>query len=204
VQRRLLRLSPSSVEDAIVRLGLGAYATRRAGHLSLGNKQRLAIARAMLHRPELLVLDEPVNGLDPAGIVEIRHLLRRLADEDGVTVFLSSHLLSEIAHLADRICIIHEGRIVDDLDRAELHMRSRRGLELVVSDARRASSLLASELQINDVEYAGDGVLRVFAGTEHAAAVTRMLVEHDVEVSQIVHREEDLEEYFMRLTGGAS
>lgn len=204
LQQRLLRLPPSSVGDAIARLGLEEYTDRRAGTLSLGNKQRLAIARAMLHRPDLLILDEPVNGLDPAGIIEIRHLLRHLADEDRVTVFLSSHLLSEISQLADRICIIHEGRIVDDLDRAELHRRSRRALELVVSDARRAASLLASGLRIGDVEDAGGGILRVFEGTERPAALTRMLVEHGVDVSQIVLREENLEDYFMRLTGGAA
>ena len=96
------------------------YADRRAGQLSLGNKQRLSLARALLHSPEVLVLDEPANALDPAGIVEVRELLRSLADERGVTVFMSSHILAEVAHLADRIGIIHDGRLIEESSREEL------------------------------------------------------------------------------------
>ena len=84
-----------------------------------------SLARALLHRPELLILDEPANGLDPAGIIEVRELLRRLADENGVTVFMSSHILAEVAHLADRIGIVHEGRLLEELDYDELRSRTR-------------------------------------------------------------------------------
>ena len=94
IQRRLTGSPRASVAQAIERLGLGAYADRRAGQLSLGNKQRLSLARALLHAPDVLVLDEPANALDPAGIVEVRQLLRHLADERGVTIFMSSHILA--------------------------------------------------------------------------------------------------------------
>ena len=120
IQRRLTGAPRTAVAEAIERLSLGEYADRRAGRLSLGNKQRLSLARALLHAPEVLVLDEPANALDPAGIVEVRELLRPLADEHGVTVFMSSHILAEVAHLADRIGIIHEGRLLEELDREEL------------------------------------------------------------------------------------
>ena len=115
IQRRLTGVGASAVGKAIQSMHLEEYADRRAGRLSLGNKQRLALARALLHSPEILVLDEPANGLDPAGIAEIRELLRGFSRERGVTVFLSSHILGEIAQLADRIGIIHKGRLVEEV-----------------------------------------------------------------------------------------
>jgi ABC-2 type transport system ATP-binding protein len=108
------RLAPSAVTAVTERLDLARYADVRAGVLSLGNRQRLGLALALVHRPPLLVLDEPVNGLDPAGVVDVRHLLRELAD-DGTTVFMSTHLITEVARLADRVGIIHAGRLVEEL-----------------------------------------------------------------------------------------
>ena len=114
------RLHPGTdrkaVSQVIERLGLGAYAERRAGVLSLGNVQRLGLAKALLHHPRLILLDEPANGLDPAGIVEIRELLLELTRQEGVTVFMSSHILAEVARLADRIGIIHAGRLLREMD----------------------------------------------------------------------------------------
>ena len=101
-------------------LRLTPYADRRAGTLSLGNAQRLGLAKALLHDPALLLLDEPANGLDPAGVVEIRELLRELAHERGVTIFLSSHLLSEVARIATRFGVIHQGRLLEELSAAEM------------------------------------------------------------------------------------
>ena len=105
---------PGAIDRAIERLGLGAYAARRAGNLSHGNAQRLGLAKALLHEPKLLLLDEPANGLDPAGIVEIRELLLELTREQGVTVFMSSHILAEVTRLARRIGIIHQGHLLQD------------------------------------------------------------------------------------------
>jgi ABC-type multidrug transport system ATPase subunit len=147
VQRRLTGSPASSVDDAISLLGLGAYADRVSGHLSLGNKQRLALARALLHSPELLVLDEPANALDPAGIVEIRNLLRTLADERGVTVFMSSHILAEVAHLADRIGIVHEGRLLEEFDREEFVAKARSFVDQALTDQDRADALLTMDLE---------------------------------------------------------
>ena len=126
IHRRLTGAARSSVAEAIGRLRLDDYADRRAGRLSLGNKQRLSLARALLHAPELLILDEPANGLDPAGIVEVRELLRELA-ASGVTVFMSSHLLAEVAHLAHRIGIVDAGRLVEEASRHELATRAQIG-----------------------------------------------------------------------------
>jgi ABC-2 type transport system ATP-binding protein len=147
MQRRLTGAPASAVSESIGLLRLDQYADRRAGQLSLGNKQRLALARALLHSPELLVLDEPANALDPAGIVEIRELLRSLADERGVTVFMSSHILAEVAHLADRIGIVHEGRLIQESSREEFAAKARAFSTKAFTETERADALLTMELE---------------------------------------------------------
>ena len=137
IQRRLTGAPPAAVGEVLARLRLEAYARRPFGKLSLGNRQRLALARALLHRPRLLILDEPANALDPAGIVEIRALLRTLADQEGVTVFLSSHILTEVAQLADRLGIVHRGRLVAELDRRELAEKARAFVVVEAGDLPR-------------------------------------------------------------------
>ncbi|HKJ92996.1 MAG TPA: ABC transporter ATP-binding protein [Longimicrobiales bacterium] len=176
IQRRLTGAPRESVAEAMVLLHLEEYADRRAGRLSLGNKQRLALARALLHGPRVLVLDEPANALDPAGIIEVRALLRRLADEEGVTVFMSSHILAEVAHLADRIGIVHAGRLIEETEYDELRAKARAYLEITVSDPDRAVALLAERLGIARVERSADGGLRAFEGLDRAADVARVLV----------------------------
>jgi ABC-2 type transport system ATP-binding protein len=202
IQRRLTRSPRGSVAETIALLGLEEYADRRAGHLSLGNKQRLSLARALLHDPQVLVLDEPASTLDPAGIVEIRELLRGLADECGVTVFMSSHILAEVAHLADRIGIVHEGRLVEELGYDELRARSRLYVEITVSQPERAIALLAERLGITRVEQTTEGRLRVFEGLDRTADMARVLVSAGIDLTCLCPREEDLEAHFMRLTGG--
>ncbi len=204
IQRRLIRAPREAVVEAIGLLRLDEYADRRASQLSLGNKQRLALARALLHHPDVLVLDEPANMLDPAGIVEVRGLLRRLADEQGVTVFMSSHILAEVARLADRVGIVHDGRLLEDLGYDELRVRSRAYLELVVSNADRAAALLAERLGIEQVERTTEGALRVFDGLDRAAEIARVLVGDGLDLTRLYLAEEDLEAHFMRLTGGGA
>lgn len=147
IQRRLTSSPRGASERVVDLLDLGSYVDRRAGQLSLGNKQRLALARALLHSPELLILDEPANTLDPAGIVEIRGLLRSLATEHGVTVFMSSHLLPEVAHLADRIGIVHEGRLIEECSRTELAHKARSFAAGTMTEQERADALLTMDLE---------------------------------------------------------
>lgn len=202
IQRRLTNAPGTAVAEAMQLLDLAQLADRRAGQLSLGNKQRLALARALLHRPDLLILDEPANGLDPAGIIEVRDLLRRLADEDGVTVFMSSHILAEVAHLADRIGIVHEGRLLQEIDFDDLRGKMRHRLEVEVSDPERAAALLSAHLQINAIERTPEGVLRIFDGIDRSADIARILVQAGLDLTRLVPVQEELEAYFMRLTGG--
>jgi ABC-type multidrug transport system ATPase subunit len=147
IARRLTGAPTEAVAETIELLGLAAYADRVSGKLSLGNKQRLSLARALLHSPELLVLDEPANALDPAGIVEVRKLLRSLADERGVTVFMSSHILAEVAHLADRIGIVHDGRLIEEASRDELAAKARAFSSEAFTEQQRADALLTLELE---------------------------------------------------------
>src|SRR5215831_13875258 len=145
VFRRLRGLRDlNAVERIIERLELSVYADRRAGTLSLGNAQRLGLAKALLHEPALLLLDEPANGLDPAGVVEIRELLRDLARERGVTIFLSSHLLSEVARIATRFGVIHQGRLLEELSAAEMEQRRVRWLEVDARDRESARAALTA------------------------------------------------------------
>ncbi len=204
IQRRLTGAPPAAVADAIALLRLEPYADRRAGKLSLGNKQRLSLARALLHSPELLVLDEPANALDPAGIVEVRDLLRTLATERGVTVFMSSHILAEVAHIADRIGIVHEGRLIEELDREELAAKARPYVDVRVSDPERAVALL-HEAGFADIEPSTEDAavgLRVFDARDRASEIARLLVGAGLELTALTPAHEDLESHFLRLTGG--
>ena len=147
VHRRLTGTSAGRVSHVVDQLGIGPVSDRRYGHLSLGNRQRVGIAQALIREPSILILDEPANGLDPAGIVELRQLLRALADDAGTTVLLSSHLLSEVAHLADRIGIIHEGRLVEEMPRDTLIGRAKAHSAATLSDQERADAILGLELE---------------------------------------------------------
>lgn len=204
IQRRLTRAPREAVAEVIGLLRLDECADRRSGRLSLGNKQRLTLARTLLHHPDVLMLDEPANALDPAGIVEVRGLLRRLANERGVTIFMSSHILAEVAHLADRIGIVHAGRLVEELGYDELRAKARVYVDITVSKPDRAVVLLAERLGIVRVERTVEGGLRAFDGLDRTAEIARVLVDDGLDLMRLSPKEEDLEAHFMRLTGGAA
>ncbi len=204
LQRRLISAPPAAVDEVLGLLKLEASADRPAGRLSLGNKQRLSLARAFLGSPDLLILDEPANGLDPAGIIEIRTLLRRLADEQGRTVFMSSHLLDEVEHLADRVGIVHGGRLLEEVDMRALRSRGRQAVEIEVDDAARAERLLRQELGLADLARLGDGGLRVGDASAQPPAIARVLVGAGLALRRLAPVAEDLERHFMRVTGERS
>jgi ABC-2 type transport system ATP-binding protein len=192
---------PESVDLAIERLGLAAYADRRAGTLSHGNAQRLGLAKALMHNPELLILDEPANGLDPAGIVEIRNLLIELAREQGVTVFMSSHILGEVSRLAHRIGIIHQGQLLQELDIDELERNRRRRLLIQSRDMQAARSVLCNAGFA--AASASNGVIEVqdTMAVERPDEVARLLVDAGQAPTMLNVEQEDLEHYFLRLVG---
>jgi len=192
---------PKAVERVIERLGLIAYADRRAGTLSHGNAQRLGLAKALLHNPELLILDEPANGLDPAGIVEIRNLLIELAREQGVTVFMSSHILGEVSRLAKRIGIIHQGRLLQELDVDELERNRRRHLVIRTRDGQAAHSVLLNAGFSANVTSDGTIEVKDNAVIERPDDIATRLVNAGHAPTMLNVEEEDLEHYFLRLVG---
>ena len=192
---------PEAVGRFIERLGLAADADRRAVTLSQGNAQRVGLAKALLHQPRLLLLDEPANGLDPAGIVEIRALLLELTREQGVTVFMSSHILAEVARLAGRIGIIHKGRLLRELDIEALERERRRRLLVRARDVEAARRTLAAAGQ--PAELTADGALELKNAAALAApdAIAGLLAAAGVPPTHLVVKEEELEHYFLRLVG---
>ena len=199
---RRLRHMPTDerVDDVIERLQLTPYANRRARTLSLGNAQRLGLAKSLLHKPDLLILDEPANGLDPAGVVEIRDMLSDLAARHGTTVLISSHVLAEVARLATRIGILHEGRLVREITASELSTEVLRWLSVSTRDTRAARAAL--EKAEWSAELDGDG-LRLFDPTavRFPERVATVLVNAGCPPTRLVVDGEDLETYFLRTVG---
>ena len=200
IARRLHGVRDEKVTAGIIeKLVLTSYADRKAGTLSLGNLQRLGLARALLHDPELIILDEPANGLDPAGVVEIRQLLETLAREKGVTIFMSSHILSEVDRLATRIGIIHKGRLIKELDtdkleqlrakRLEVQSRNLEATRICLKSAGYSFALHDSTLVIEDLH-----------AIEHPDDIARLLVNAGTPPTRLSVEQEDLENYFLRLT----
>lgn len=200
--RRLHPGTPrAAVEQIIERMGLAAYATRRAGNLSLGNSQRLGLAKALLHHPKLVFLDEPANGLDPVGIVEIRELLLEISRAEGVTVFLSSHILAEVARLAERIGIIHQGRLLCEFNREALERDRGRRLLLRARDTAAALRILQAAGLPAQTLPDGTIALADSASVQRPEAVNSLLVNAGAPPTHLVVEEEELEAYFLRRIG---
>jgi ABC-2 type transport system ATP-binding protein len=202
VARRLHPGTPrQAIGRTIERMGLAIYADRRTGNLSQGNAQRLGLAKALLHSPKLLFLDEPANGLDPAGIVEIRELLQELTREQGVTVFMSSHILAEVSRLARRIGIIHQGSLLQELNIDELEQNRRRRLLLRVREIESAQRVLLEAGQPAEILPDGTIELKNAASVARPDEINCLLVNAGSPPTQLMVEEEDLEQYFLRLVG---
>lgn len=200
--RRLRQISDIHAVDKIIdKLQLGPYRDRIAKHLSLGNAQRLGLAKALIHQPDILLLDEPSNGLDPAGIVEIRELLLGLAESQGITIFISSHILGEISKIATRIGIIHEGRLVQEADSEQLETLLKK--RLLVDGPNRDGIL--ERLNQSGYKFAAnrDGIPETTdeKALAHPEEIAVLLVKVGLPPSRLQVMEEDLETYFLRMTG---
>ncbi|MFD1427628.1 ATP-binding cassette domain-containing protein [Kroppenstedtia sanguinis] len=169
---------------------------------SLGMKQRLAIARAISTRPELLLLDEPVNALDPEGIQLMRNLFRRLRDEWGITLLISSHLLSEIEQVADTIGVIHQGRLVREVSMEDVHASTTAYVEIVTSNITRASFVLTDQLDLENFKQIGDRAIRVYDEGVSQEALSKELVLNDVPIESIHRYHQTLEDYFFEMVKG--
>jgi len=189
-----------SVDTVIEKLRLVEYADRKSKNLSLGNAQRLGLAKALIHNPEILILDEPANGLDPAGIVEIRELLTALA-KGGTAIFISSHILNEIAKMADRIGIIHEGRLVQESDFESLDKLRYKKLRIGVKDVNGAMKLLLKSGYSAKQEDGGIINADNDAALLNPEKAAELLVKAGFPPYMLKVEEEGLEEYFLRIIG---
>lgn len=168
---------------------------------SLGMKQRLGIAAAIMHEPELLILDEPINGLDPIGIVEIRSFLSELSHNHGITIFISSHVLSEIEQIADIIGVMHEGHLVEEVNISELHKRNRKYIQFDLSDSEIAGKILENHYHMTDFTVQ-DGTVRIYDFSQSVGEINREFARNGLLVTRINDSEENLEDYFSKLIGG--
>ena len=187
--------------DRILQLvGLAGVGNKKAGKFSLGMKQRLGIGIALIGHPDFIVLDEPVNGLDPGGIMEMRTLIQRLNREEGTTFLISSHLLDELGKIATRFGIISRGRLVEEITMGELNSISRSRIRFVVDEPEKAESVLRGVFPADQVERK-EFALLVRAEAARAAELNRLLVEAGVNVSSIGQQTEGLESYFLERMG---
>ncbi len=194
--------SPERQVDGILEtVGLAPGEKKPVKHCSMGIKQRLGMALALLGGPDLLLLDEPINGLDPEGIREMRELLLRLNRERGLTILVSSHILGELSKVATRYGIIQEGRLVEQITAAELEQKCADYLRLKADQPRKAAALLERELHLTRWEMRPEGELRIYEAVD-AKAVGQLLTQAGIAVVEMGLHRQDLEGYFLERMGG--
>ncbi len=193
---------PDAVKNALDVVGLPYKDKKLFSKYSLGMKQRLGIANAIMHDPELLILDEPTNGLDPIGISEMRDFIKSLSVDYGKTVLVSSHILSEISLLADDVGIIHNGVLLEESSMSELEMKNCRYILLQVSNIPKASLILERQFGLKDYSVQNDNVLRIYDTTLDMGEINKALVMQDVTVISSSVCTDTLEDYFKKITGG--
>ncbi|HAR2079577.1 TPA: ATP-binding cassette domain-containing protein [Enterococcus faecium] len=194
-------VSDREIEDLLKMMRLENTGKKKAKNFSLGMRQRLAIANALITNPEFLILDEPTNGMDPAGMAEMREIIQRLVKERGITVLLSSHLLDELSQIATHYGILHEGHLIKELSKEELAQESRQFIKIDTSATEQAVTVLDS-LGYRDYFVQSSRVIQLFEGIDQVAAINQALVEAKVPVDGIHLVGQKLEDYFLQLTGG--
>jgi ABC-type multidrug transport system, ATPase component len=191
----------NAVSEALEMVNLPYNDKKKFSSYSMGMKQRLGIANAILNDPELLILDEPTNGLDPIGISEIRAYLQKLSIEFGKTIFISSHILSEIALMADDIGIIHEGNLLEESPLVELEKKNEQYISIVVSNISLAAQVLEQKIKTNNYSVEAENTIRIYEIDKDTSSVNRALVEAGVDVSSLQIYNGNLEDYFKKITG---
>ncbi|MDR1101068.1 MAG: ATP-binding cassette domain-containing protein [Clostridiales bacterium] len=202
-QRRLAGFDKNNADEMLELCGIADTGSKKVKNFSLGMRQRLALTLALLTEPEFVILDEPINGLDPKGIVENREMLKRLAAEKGITILISSHILSELSLLATNYGIIHNGRLIKQLPAKQLLSECRRYIKVITGDAPKTAEILKRQFAIKEVEILDDGEIRVYEQLDKTPRMVKELVDADVQVKSIGVTGQDLESYFMNITGGA-
>lgn len=192
--------SPDCVKNALELLGLENTGKKPVRGYSLGMKQRLAIARAIMTKPELLILDEPTNGLDPAGIRQIRDLLKMLCTDYGITIMISSHLLSEIQNLADTIGVIRHGKMIKEITIEEFTEMNLAYIELKTTNTQQASYLLTEILKIHNFKIIDNNIIRIYDKNISAQELSKTLAINDIPFDYLNRQSLSLEDYFLKIT----
>ena len=201
---RYLRGYPDAkrIDEILDIVGLADTGRKRAGRFSLGMKQRLGIGMALLPKPEIMVLDEPVNGLDPEGIVEVRQLIKRLQEEWGVTVLISSHLLSELSELCTDFSIISHGNLIENLSREELLVKCRNHIALRTDDIDRTAAVLEDRLSIADYKVVHGEEIHIFEQLGEIRRISKTLTDSGLIITKLNEEGQNLEEYYLEKVGG--
>ncbi|MGE6755495.1 ABC transporter ATP-binding protein [Rossellomorea sp. NPDC071047] len=201
---RLLKGIPGKdcIEKTLNLVGLQNTGKKKAKNFSLGMKQRLGLGIALLGDPEFLILDEPINGLDPMGVVEVRELLKKLNREYGITILISSHILSELHLLATHYGIIHEGELLEQLSAKELNEKCQQYLHIKVDDPNKAATVIENHFSTQEFEVMPDGTIRLFAYVDVPREVSKILTSEGLVIEEFMPMGEDLETYFSHRIGG--
>lgn len=190
------------IEKVSELLQLEEFKNKKVKNFSLGMKQKLGIAIALLGDPELLILDEPINGLDPVVIVEIRELLKKLRKDKNTTILISSHILSELYQLATCFGIIHEGRLLEELTLKELDEKCKVSLNIKVDDTNKAVLILENKLNTRNFKVLQDNTIKIYDYIDDVKTVSKIITSNGVNIEQLVSKGDSLEDYFVNLIGG--
>lgn len=204
VIRRQFGISEPAVDGMLEFVGLAEAGRKKVKNFSMGMKQRLGIAVALLRNPDFLILDEPINGLDPEGIIEIRELLLKLNKEREISILISSHILGELSKIASDYGIIRDGVLVDEFEADELENRCRRCQKIIVDQTELAAGILEEQLHIKGYDIPEQNTIRIFEDLEKAAETNRALILGGVNIKESYFAGQDLEGYFMELLGDVS
>ena len=188
------------IDSLLEQVGLSNVGKKQVQSFSLGMKQRLGIALALVGNPKFIVLDEPINGLDPQGIAEMRHIIHKLSKENGLTIIVSSHILDELVQVADSFAIINDGKLLDEFSAEELAKRCSTYVSIRTSDNEKATKIL-SDMQISDFEVLENQDIKVASKIEDSSKVIEKLVKNDVAVYEFAFKQMTLEEYYLNSTG---
>ncbi|HDK7189866.1 TPA: ABC transporter ATP-binding protein [Clostridium botulinum] len=190
------------IDKILKSVGLYEDKNKKLKNFSLGMKQKLALAIALLGDPEFLILDEPINGLDPMGIKEVRELLKKLNKEKNITMLISSHILGELYQLATCYGIIHKGKLMEQITLKELDEKCKRSLSIKVDDVNKAATIVETELSTNNFKVLPDGTIKLYDYVDNSRLVSSTLTKRNIIIDQIMPNESNLEEYFINLVGG--
>lgn len=205
LQRTLVGNPDKSASDKVLEMvDLSDAKNKKVNTLSMGMKQRLSIAMALIGNPQILILDEPINGLDPKNIVALRNLLQKLNEEKNITIFISSHILSELYLLATDYIFIHKGKIIDVITHDELEARCRKYICIKTDAVPMALTVLDKIMDNPEYKVVSEDTIHLYSDMDNIEKISRAFMQHEIVITELSVMEQTLEDYFMGITGGVS